>query len=54
MASGSGGGIWKQAPGKVLVAPSVEITSQFSVSELDFKVNFSPLNRDALIIRNKK
>lgn len=53
MASGSGGGIWKQAPGKVIVAPSVEVTSQFSVSELDFKVNFSPLDRDAFIVINE-
>lgn len=53
MASGSGGGIWKQTPGKVFVFPSAEMTSQFSMSELDFRVNFSPLTRVAYMITTK-
>lgn len=43
MAFGSGGGMAKQTPGKVLVAPSEEITFQLLLSEKDFRVNFSSL-----------
>ena len=49
MASGSGGGIWKQTPGKVLVAPSVEMRFQLS-SEFVFRVSFSPLARESWIM----
>lgn len=42
IASGSGGGIRKQTPGKVLVAPLLVNTSQFSTSEFDLRVNLSP------------
>ena len=45
MASESGGGMVKQTPGKVLVFPSGETTAQFSMSELDFRVNLSSLDR---------
>ena len=45
MASGSGGGMMKQTPGKVLVVPSGDTTIQFSMSELDFRVNLSSLAR---------
>lgn len=55
MASGSGGGTWKQTPGKVFVFPSVEITSHLSLSELDFRVSFSPLDREScMTMINKK
>lgn len=50
MASGSGGGIWKQTPGKVFVTPLEEVTFQFSVSEFDFRVNFSPLDKDSYTV----
>lgn len=55
MASGSGGGIWKQTPGNVFVEPSAETMSHFSMSELDFRVNFSALDRESyMIMMNKR
>lgn len=50
MASGSGGGIWKQTPGKVFVTPSGQVMFQFSLSEFDFRVNFSPLDKDTCTV----
>lgn len=52
MASESGGGIRKQTPGNVFVEPSGDIMFHFSTSEIDFRVNFSPLDREPLMIRN--
>lgn len=54
MASVSGGGMTKQAPGKVLVTPSLDTTSQFTSSELDFRVKTSPRFRVAWKKKCKK
>lgn len=42
MASVSGGGIMRQAPGRVSLCPPLLWTTQFKSSELDFRVSFSP------------
>ncbi len=54
MASGLGGGIWKQTPGEVFTDPLGETTCQFSGSELDFRVNFSPLDREPCVMTMHK
>ena len=41
-ASASGGGTMKQAPGRVLVLPLFVCSSQFLLSELDFRFRVSP------------
>lgn len=42
MASASGGRTMKHAPGRVLVFPVLFWSTQFLLSELDFRVSFSP------------
>lgn len=46
MVSESGGGIRKQTPGNVFCEPLGEMMFHLSGSEIDFRVSFSPRDRE--------